>query len=95
MSRNGGGGMVLLQVPATALGAGVPKHGCTLEEVIASYGSKTLVQELRGIGALRPAARRKQALLFDAAEVARVWAEFCGGRYDGQLEEWQSAMGRG
>lgn len=85
------GGMVLVQVPAAALAAPVRKHGVGLEEVVASYGSRSLVAELRGIGALRPAARKKQTLLFDAAEVARVWAEFTAGKYDGQLPTWRSA----
>lgn len=71
--------------------APIEKHGLTLEEVEQALGSGSLVKELRAIGALEPCARKSKALLFDAAEVSRVWAEFRAGKYDAQLETWRSA----
>lgn len=62
----------------------VPKMALSLGELEWSYGSESLVADLRGIGALK-GKRMGQRLLFDANEVARVWAEFFQGKYDEQL----------
>lgn len=86
-----GGGIQLLRVAAVA--APVEKHALTLEETVEALGSHSLVQELRDIEALKPAGRRRKALLFSAAAVARVWEEFAAGKYDGQLKTWRSSNG--
>lgn len=87
-------GVMVVQMPEEALRQQVPKHALTLEEVVwALGGAKRLVMELREIGALVPAGRCGRLMLFDANAVARVWAEFRAGKYDGQLETWRSDNG--
>jgi len=70
----------------------VPKLGLTLQEVEFALGSVSLVRELREAGVLVSSGRRRKAELFDAGVVARVWAEFREGKYDGKLENWRSAL---
>lgn len=74
-------------------GSAVEKHALTMEDLYEVLGSKALVEELRGIGALVECAGGRRKLLFDAAEVAKVWEEFKGGKYDGLLASWSSAAG--
>lgn len=64
----------------------LPKHALTLKEVEFALGGEAMVKDLRRIGALVPAVRRKQTVLFDAAAVAQVWADLRAGDYDDQLE---------
>lgn len=77
--------MLGIQIPEKLVERRVPKHALTLEEVVFALGSEQLVVDLRRIGALEPALRRRQTILFDAGAVARVWAEVRDGRYDEAL----------
>jgi hypothetical protein len=64
----------------------VPKVALSLEEVYWSFGqSKSLVEALREIGALR-GKRHGARVLFGSVDVHRVWAEYLEGKYDGQLD---------
>lgn len=77
--------MLGIQIPSKLAERQVPKHALTFEEVCFALGSEQLVADLRRIGALEPALRRRQTILFDAGAVARVWAEVRDGRYDEAL----------
>lgn len=63
----------------------VPKHALTLEETDFALGSNQLVRDLREIGALVSTKRIGRTLLFDAGDVAQVWADYRAGKFDEAL----------
>lgn len=74
-----------VKIPKGASTRMVPKHALTLEDLYFSLGSEKIVKQLRAVGALRGKVDG-QTLLFDAAEVAKVWREYYNGVYDAQIK---------
>jgi len=78
-----------IQLPADMASRQIQKHALTLEEVEFSLGKKSLVKELREIGALE-GKQEGRTILFQAPVVARVAAEYFAGDYDNQLARLRS-----
>ena len=65
----------------------LPKYALTLEELNFAFGTADFVRSLRRIGALVPTRMVGKSLIYDAGDVALVYARFLRGEYDKDLTQ--------